>query len=94
MPKTKYMVTSGFLGAGKTTSMLALAREINARWGKAAILANDLGAGNIVDADYTATSEVLTTSVSGRDSHFLGHPRLRHRRARPRLPPTRGARGG
>ena len=45
MAKTKYMVTSGFLGAGKTTSMLALAREINARWGKAAILANDLGAG-------------------------------------------------
>ena len=83
MPKTKYMVTSGFLGAGKTTSMLALAREINARWGKAAILANDLGAGNIVDADFTA-----------RDSHFLGHPRLRHRRARPRLPPARGARGG
>lgn len=65
MPKTKYMVTSGFLGAGKTTSMLALAREINARWGKAAILANDLGAGNIVDADYTATSEVLTTSIAG-----------------------------
>lgn len=65
MAKTKYMVTSGFLGAGKTTSMLALAREINARWGKAAILANDLGAGNIVDADFTATSEVLTTSIAG-----------------------------
>ena len=63
--RLKYMVTSGFLGAGKTTSMLALAREINARWGKAAILANDLGAGNIVDADYTATSEVLTTSIAG-----------------------------
>ena len=65
MAKTKYMVTSGFLGAGKTTSMLAFARSINARWGKAAILANDLGASNIVDADFTATSDVLTTSIAG-----------------------------
>ena len=39
MQKTKYMVTSGFLGAGKTTSMLAFSRSINARYGKAAILA-------------------------------------------------------
>lgn len=65
MAKTKYMVTSGFLGAGKTTSMLAFARSINAHWGKAAILANDLGASNIVDADFTATSDVLTTSIAG-----------------------------
>lgn len=65
MTKTKYMVTSGFLGAGKTTSMLALARAVNARGGRAAILANDLGAGNIVDADFTAASEVLTTSIAG-----------------------------
>lgn len=65
MAKTKYMVTSGFLGAGKTTSMLAFARSINVRWGKAAILANDLGASNIVDADFTATSDVLTTSIAG-----------------------------
>ena len=65
MRKTKYMVTSGFLGAGKTTSMLAFSRSINARYGKAAILANDLGASNIVDADFTAESEVLTTSIAG-----------------------------
>ena len=51
--KTKYMVTSGFLGAGKTTSMIAFSREINRRGlGTAAIIANDLGAGNIVDAEY------------------------------------------
>ena len=65
MAKTKYMVFSGFLGAGKTTSMLALAHSLNAHGHKAAILANDLGAGNIVDADYTATSDVLTTSIAG-----------------------------
>ena len=45
---TKYMVTSGFLGSGKTTSMIAFANSINRRdLGHAAILANDLGASNI-----------------------------------------------
>lgn len=63
--KVKYMVTSGFLGAGKTTSMIAFANSIDRRYGKAAILANDLGAGNIVDADFTATTDVLTTSITG-----------------------------
>lgn len=28
---TKYMVTSGFLGSGKTTSMIAFANSINRR---------------------------------------------------------------
>ena len=41
---TKYMVTSGFLGSGKTASMIAFAGSINSRGlGSAAILANDLG---------------------------------------------------
>lgn len=65
MAKAKYMVTSGFLGAGKTTSMVAFAESINRRYGKAAILANDLGASNVVDADFTAASEILTTQISG-----------------------------
>jgi G3E family GTPase len=65
MAKAKYMVTSGFLGAGKTTSMIALANSVNARGGKAAILANDLGASNIVDADYTETTDILTTRITG-----------------------------
>ncbi len=65
MSKAKYMVVSGFLGAGKTTSMLAFARCIDSRGGKAAILANDLGAANIVDADFTAESGVLSTSIAG-----------------------------
>jgi G3E family GTPase len=65
MAKAKYMVTSGFLGAGKTTSMIAFSNSINRRGGKAAILANDLGASNIVDADYTATTNILTTRITG-----------------------------
>ena len=64
--KTKYMVTSGFLGAGKTTSMIAFAREINRRGlGSAAIIANDLGAGNIVDAEFCAAAGVMTLPISG-----------------------------
>ena len=63
---TKYMVTSGFLGSGKTTSMIAFAVSINSRGlGSAAILANDLGAGNIVDAEFTATTGIKTLPISG-----------------------------
>lgn len=65
MSKPKYMITSGFLGAGKTTSMIAFAKVVNAKYGKAGILANDLGAENIVDADYTATTDIITTQIGG-----------------------------
>jgi len=64
--KTKYMVTSGFLGAGKTTAMIAFARNINGRnLGNAAIIANDLGAGYVVDAEFTAAAGIMTLPVSG-----------------------------
>lgn len=63
---TKYMVTSGFLGAGKTTAMIAFARNINGRGlGHAAILANDLGSGNIVDAEFTAAAGITTLPIPG-----------------------------
>ena len=65
MSKAKYVVVSGFLGAGKTTSMIALAKSADRRCGKGAILTDDLGAGNVVDADFTATSGVLTANISG-----------------------------
>lgn len=62
----KYMVTSGFLGAGKTTAMIAFSREINRRCSeRAAILANDLGAGNVVDAEFCAAAGVMTLPISG-----------------------------
>ena len=64
--KTKYVVTSGFLGAGKTTSMIAFARNINKRkLGTAGILVDDLGANNIVDANTTESSGVITLDISG-----------------------------
>ena len=67
----KYMIVSGFLGAGKTTTMIAMARNINERLkaqgqqGHAAIIANDLGAKNLVDADFTRTADVDITEITG-----------------------------
>ena len=69
--KTKYLIVSGFLGSGKTTTMIALARAINARFQKkdepshVAIIANDLGAKNLVDADYTRTADVPIDEIPG-----------------------------
>lgn len=65
MSKAKYIVMSGFLGAGKTTSMIAIADVINKRGEKAAILADDLGAKNIVDAEFTSTTDILSEQISG-----------------------------
>ena len=39
----KFAVFSGFLGAGKTTLMMALTRYCNANCGAAAMISNDLG---------------------------------------------------
>ena len=39
----KFAVFSGFLGAGKTTTMMALTQYYSAHYGKAAMISNDLG---------------------------------------------------
>ena len=59
------MVVSGFLGAGKTTTMLALTRYINNHGKRAAIIANDLGASNIIDAEYSIRYDVEVTPIAG-----------------------------
>ena len=41
----KFAVISGFLGAGKTTLMMALTQFYNRHYGKSAMISNDLGAG-------------------------------------------------
>ena len=41
----KFAVFSGFLGSGKTTTMMALTRYHTAHHGKAAMISNDLGKG-------------------------------------------------
>ncbi len=46
----KFAVFSGFLGSGKTTTMMALTRYYTERYGKAAMISNDLGHGvNLAD---------------------------------------------
>jgi len=61
----KFMVVSGFLGAGKTTSMIALADYINANSGKASLIVNDLGAKNLVDAKYSKACDCDVTELTG-----------------------------
>lgn len=63
MEKIRFMVVSGFLGAGKTTTMIALADCLNNNHGRAAIIANDLGA-NLVDTQLTQTSGSTVTEIA------------------------------
>lgn len=65
MAKTKYVIVSGFLGSGKTTSTISMGRVINAKYGTAAVIANDLGAKNLVDADLTRTTDIDIAEITG-----------------------------
>lgn len=61
----KFMVVSGFLGAGKTTTMIALSKEINSRGQKSSIIANDLGAKNLVDTKFSKSRGCDITELTG-----------------------------
>lgn len=61
----KFMVVSGFLGAGKTTTMMALAEYFSSHEVKTKIIANDLGARNIVDKKFTELSGADVTEMTG-----------------------------
>ena len=63
--KTKYLVTGGFLGAGKTTTTIAFARIMAEKYGKPRIIANDLGVADIVDGYYTQTTEFYGDEIMG-----------------------------
>ena len=45
----KFAVVSGFLGSGKTTSMMALTKYFTEHHGKAAMISNDLGGPGLAD---------------------------------------------
>ena len=60
-----FMIIGGYLGAGKTTTMIALAKEFEARGIDTAVIANDLGARDLVDADYSETSGLSVTEIPG-----------------------------
>ena len=63
MDKIRFMVVSGVLGAGKTTTMIALAEHMNKTFGETAIIANDLGA-NLVDTNLTQTSGCTVAEIA------------------------------
>ncbi len=59
----RFMVVSGFLGAGKTTTMIALGEYMDAHGTHAGIIANDLGA-NLVDTKLTQTSGCTVEEIA------------------------------
>lgn len=63
MEPIQFMVVSGFLGAGKTTTMIAMAEHMNETFGETAIIANDLGA-NLVDTNLTQTSGCTVAEIA------------------------------
>ena len=65
----KFAVFSGFLGSGKTTTMIALTQYYTAHHGKAAMISNDLGEGVTLADDRLArlsgaNASQITTSAS------------------------------
>lgn len=61
----QYVVIGGFLGAGKTTTMLAFSEELKRRDMTPALLINDLGSRNLVDGAFSAASGVAQAEVTG-----------------------------
>lgn len=59
----RFMVVSGFLGAGKTTTMIALGEHMNKNDSHIGIIANDLGA-NLVDTNLTQTSGCTVEEIA------------------------------
>lgn len=79
MGKVRFMVFSGFLGAGKTTTMIALAEQVNRTYGEMALIANDLGA-ELVDTGLTKASgctvvEVGSGCICYQMDNTIGHIR-------------------
>ena len=62
---SRYLIFSGFLGAGKTTSMLAFADWFQSRGTIPAILVNDLGAKDLVDGIYTEDAGFCCDEITG-----------------------------
>lgn len=61
----KFAVFSGFLGSGKTTTMMALTRFFSARHGKAAMISNDLGQQSLADHKLAALSGCNASELTG-----------------------------
>jgi len=64
MEKTRLMVVGGFLGAGKTTSIIAIAKELISSGKKIAIVTNDQGS-KLIDSKYMAQQGLNVLEVAG-----------------------------
>ena len=82
----KFAVFSGFLGSGKTTTMMALTKYHTAHHGKAAMISNDLGHGVSLADDRFARLSGCNASqitddcicyVNEQLTGGVGYPRLR-----------------
>jgi G3E family GTPase len=62
--KTKLFVIGGFLGAGKTTSILSIARYLAAAGKKIAIVTNDQGS-DLVDTNFLIKANLPVLEVTG-----------------------------
>ncbi len=62
---SKYMILGGFLGAGKTSTMIAFSEYLASRGKKCAILVNDLGAKHLVDGEFTAAADCCCDEITG-----------------------------
>ena len=61
----KFTVFSGFLGSGKTTTMIALSKYLSAKHCKAAMISNDLGHGvNLVDNKLATLSGCSASEIT------------------------------
>lgn len=61
----KFCVFSGFLGSGKTTTMIALTKYYTARYGRAAMISNDLGNGGLADNRLARLSGANAGEITG-----------------------------
>ena len=64
MLRAQYIMIGGFLGAGKTTSILALAQKLTARGLRVGLISNDQSIG-LVDTAMFGAKELPTEEISG-----------------------------
>ena len=61
----KFAVISGFLGSGKTTTMMALTKYHTSHHGKAAMITNDLGGKGLADHRYARFCGCNASEITG-----------------------------
>ncbi len=64
MPKTRYVMIGGFLGAGKTTAMVKLAEHLAARGTRAGLITNDQSI-NLVDTARVHAAGFAVEEITG-----------------------------